>query len=64
MFIEVPTAKSVLSTTAADRNIAMLIHTLTRNNVTARCKLKGTQREYGSKPLKHSIVKLILVFKR
>ena len=33
MFIEVPKAKSVLSTTAADRNIAMLIHTLTRNNV-------------------------------
>ena len=26
--------------------------------------LRGTQREYSSKPLKHSIVKLILVFKR
>ena len=25
---------------------------------------RGTQREYGSKPLKHSIVKRILVFKR
>ena len=33
MFIEVPKAKHVLSTTAADHNIAMLIHTLTRNNV-------------------------------
>ena len=27
-------------------------------------KLRGTQREYSSKPLKHSIVKRILVFKR
>ena len=26
-------------------------------------KIKGTQREYSSKPLKHSIVKRILVFK-
>ena len=26
--------------------------------------LRGTQREYSSKPLKHSIVKRILVFKR
>ena len=26
--------------------------------------LRGTQREYSSKPLKHSIVKLILVFKQ
>ena len=25
---------------------------------------RGTQREYSSKPLKHSIVKSILVFKR
>ena len=25
---------------------------------------RGTQREYSSKPLKHSIVKRILVFKR
>ena len=33
MFIEVPKAKSVLSTTAADRNIATLIRTLTRDNV-------------------------------
>ena len=27
-------------------------------------KNRGTQREYSSKPLKHSIVKRILVFKR
>ena len=27
-------------------------------------ELRGTQREYSSKPLKHSIVKRILVFKR
>ena len=27
-------------------------------------KIRGTQREYSSKPLKHSIVKRILVFKR
>ena len=27
-------------------------------------KNKGTQREYSSKPLKHSIVKRFLVFKR
>ena len=27
-------------------------------------KLRGTQREYSSKTLKHSIVKRILVFKR
>ena len=27
-------------------------------------KLRGIQREYSSKPLKHSIVKRILVFKR
>ena len=26
--------------------------------------LRGTQQEYSSKPLKHSIVKHILVFKR
>ena len=26
--------------------------------------IKGTQREYSSKPLKHRIVKRILVFKR
>ena len=26
--------------------------------------LRGTQREYSSKPLKHSIVKRVLVFKR
>ena len=26
--------------------------------------VRGTQREYSSKPLKHSIVKRILVFKR
>ena len=26
--------------------------------------VRGTQREYGSKPLKHSIVERILVFKR
>ena len=32
--------------------------------VTEEFKLfRGTQREYGSKPLKHSIVKRILVFK-
>ena len=30
----------------------------------AQTTLRGTQREYGSKPLKHSIVKRILVFKR
>ena len=29
-----------------------------------RCYFRGTQREYSSKPLKHSIVKRILVFKR
>ena len=29
-----------------------------------RIELRGTQREYSSKPLKHSIVKRILVFKR
>ena len=28
------------------------------------CFDRGTQREYGSKPLKHSIVKRISVFKR
>ena len=27
-------------------------------------RFRGTQREYSSKPLKHSIVKRILVFKR
>ena len=26
--------------------------------------IRGIQREYGSKPLKHSIVKRILLFKR
>ena len=26
--------------------------------------IRGTQREYSSKPLKHSIVKRVLVFKR
>ena len=28
------------------------------------CKFRDTQREHSSKPLKHSIVKRILVFKR
>ena len=27
-------------------------------------KFRGTQREYSSKPLKHGIVKRVLVFKR
>ena len=27
-------------------------------------EIRGTQREYSSKPLKHSMVKRILVFKR
>ena len=27
-------------------------------------QVRGTQREYSSKPLKHSIAKRILVFKR
>ena len=27
-------------------------------------KARGTQREYSSKPLKHSIVKRVLVFKQ
>ena len=31
---------------------------------TNKQKLRGTQRDYSSKPLKHSIVELILVFKR
>ena len=30
----------------------------------AKRPLRGTQREYSSKPLKHSIVKRILVFKQ
>ena len=30
----------------------------------AQTTLRGTKREYSSKPLKHSIVKRILVFKR
>ena len=29
-----------------------------------RQEARGTEREYSSKPLKHSIVKRILVFKR
>ena len=29
-----------------------------------KVKVRGTQREYSSKPLKHSIVEGILVFKR
>ena len=37
------------------------IRTLTLDEMT---KLRGTQREHSSKPLKHSTVKRILVFKR
>ena len=38
---------------------------LTKENITLRERTyRGTQREYSSKPLKHSIVKRILVFKR
>ena len=33
-------------------------------NLSSHRYLRGTQREYSSKPLKHSIVKRILVFKR
>ena len=36
---------------------------LSVNEVKPVCD-RGTQREYSSKPLKHSIVKRILVFKR
>ena len=34
------------------------------NRHDALISTRGTQREYSSKPLKHSIVKRILVFKR
>ena len=34
------------------------------NQAYGRALVRGTQREYSSKPLKHSIVKRILVFKR
>ena len=33
-------------------------------NVICEALVRGTQREYSSKPLKHSFVKRILVFKR
>ena len=33
-------------------------------DVVRSAKLRGTQREYSSKPLKHRVVKLILVVKR
>ena len=38
-----------------------ILETLT---LTASAKIKGTQREYSSKPLKHSIGERILLFKR
>ena len=34
------------------------------NMATVTRHVRGTQREYSSKPLKHSIVERILVFKR
>ena len=34
------------------------------NGITFECVVRGTQREHSSKPLKHSTVKRILVFKR
>ena len=33
-------------------------------NLSSHRYLRGTQREYSSKPLKHGIIKRILVFKR
>ena len=33
-------------------------------NCSAQAYDRGTQREYSSKPLKHSVVERILVFKR
>ena len=41
--------------------IAALLDCLQQQHLVSR---RGTQREYSSKPLKHSIVKRILVFKR
>ena len=41
------------------RGLSYLVETLRQNT-----QVRGTQREYSSKPLKHSIVKRILVFKR
>ena len=37
---------------------------LPQNKEDYECIVRGTQQEYSSKPLKHSIVKRILVFKR
>ena len=41
-----------------------LTFSLAEENSQRSLQVRGTQREYSSKPLKHNIVKRILVFKR
>ena len=40
----------------------VLIHFISKNDRSACAIVRGTQREYSSQPLKHRIVKRILVF--
>ena len=44
--------------------IAEFLIQMEPKNCKNKQNIRGTQREYSSKPLKHSIVKRILVFKR
>ena len=44
--------------------LACFLNNIYYNICSEGLKGRGTQREYSSKPLKHSIVKRVLVFKR
>ena len=68
LFLKLSLAKKCLITKQPrrrrQRQRQKTIGIMSKNDSSARASRRGTQREYSSKPLKHRIVKRILVFKR
>ena len=68
LFLKLSFAKKCLITKqlrrGRQRQRQKTIGIMSKNDSSARASCKGTQREYSSKPLKHRIVRRILVFKR
>ena len=69
MFYIVPIIiyKTIENSSASKEKFITLIQILVKKKLfhgSARSLHRGTQREYSSKPLQHSIVKRIVVFKR
>ena len=68
LFLKLSFAKKCLITKQLQRRRQRqrqkTIGIMSKNDSSARASCRGTQREYSSKPLKHRIVKRILVFKR